>query len=193
MLPIAPFTETAGTFVNTEGRVQSFTAWSSPLARRVPAGKCCACWATCSASKASISPRRTKSVPRLLGGAPEFVSEQPAGSSTVRWRRAPAESRVLERVADIPLYFADPWFAARRRCKRPRMRRATRAHERGHHGGGRRGRRPGGASAFRPGVVVSLTARLDEALANGCVRVAGAHESTAALRPLSGMISVEGL
>ena len=41
--------------------------------------------------------------------------------------------------------------------------------------------------------VVSLTARLDEALANGCVRVAGAHESTAALGPLSGMISVEGL
>jgi anaerobic selenocysteine-containing dehydrogenase len=31
MLPIAPFTETSGTFVNCEGRAQSFTAVAKPF------------------------------------------------------------------------------------------------------------------------------------------------------------------
>ena len=31
MLPIAPFTETSGTFVNCEGRAQSFTAVAKPV------------------------------------------------------------------------------------------------------------------------------------------------------------------
>lgn len=39
LLPIAPFTETAGTFVNTEGRVQSFHAVVKPLAQARPAWK----------------------------------------------------------------------------------------------------------------------------------------------------------
>ncbi len=39
LLPIAPFTETAGTFVNAEGRVQSFYAVVRPLAEARPAWK----------------------------------------------------------------------------------------------------------------------------------------------------------
>ena len=39
LLPIAPFTETAGTFVNAEGRVQSFYAVVRPLAETRPAWK----------------------------------------------------------------------------------------------------------------------------------------------------------
>jgi len=39
MLPIAPFTETAGTFVNTEGRVQSFSGVVQPLGETRPAWK----------------------------------------------------------------------------------------------------------------------------------------------------------
>ena len=58
LLPIAPFTETSGTFVNTEGRAQSFNGASSRWARRVPAGRSCACSATCSASPDSTTSRR---------------------------------------------------------------------------------------------------------------------------------------
>ena len=39
ILPIAPFTETSGTFVNAEGRVQSFHAVVKPLAETRPAWK----------------------------------------------------------------------------------------------------------------------------------------------------------
>ena len=39
LLPIAPFTETSGTFVNTEGRVQSFHAVVKPLGETRPAWK----------------------------------------------------------------------------------------------------------------------------------------------------------
>ena len=39
LLPIAPFTETSGTFVSTEGRVQSFTGVVLPLAETRPAWK----------------------------------------------------------------------------------------------------------------------------------------------------------
>ena len=39
LLPIAPYTETAGTFVNTEGRVQSFHGVVKPLGETRPAWK----------------------------------------------------------------------------------------------------------------------------------------------------------
>jgi NADH-quinone oxidoreductase subunit G len=39
LLPIAPFTETSGTFVNAEGRVQSFHAVVRPLGETRPAWK----------------------------------------------------------------------------------------------------------------------------------------------------------
>jgi NADH-quinone oxidoreductase subunit G len=39
MLPVAPFTETSGTFVNAEGRVQSFHAVVKPLGETRPAWK----------------------------------------------------------------------------------------------------------------------------------------------------------
>ena len=39
LLPIAPFTETAGTFINTEGRVQTFSGVVKPLGETRPAWK----------------------------------------------------------------------------------------------------------------------------------------------------------
>ena len=39
MLPIGPFTETAGTFINTEGTVQSFAGCVQPLGETRPAWK----------------------------------------------------------------------------------------------------------------------------------------------------------
>jgi NADH-quinone oxidoreductase subunit G len=39
LLPISPFTETAGTFINTEGRVQSFHGVVKPLGETRPAWK----------------------------------------------------------------------------------------------------------------------------------------------------------
>jgi NADH-quinone oxidoreductase subunit G len=49
LLPIVPATETGGTFVNMEGRAQSFNAVVKPWARRARRGKSCACSAPRSA------------------------------------------------------------------------------------------------------------------------------------------------
>jgi NADH-quinone oxidoreductase subunit G len=43
ILPIAPFTETSGTFINTEGRVQSFNAVVKPLGETRPGLEGAAC------------------------------------------------------------------------------------------------------------------------------------------------------
>ena len=109
LLPIAPFTETSGTFVNAEGRVQSFHGVVKPLGEARPAWK----------------------VLRVLGnllGLPGFAFETvgrraaPTRSATAtRSRRAsrngtrspPSRCRAppaagLERIADVPIYSADP-------------------------------------------------------------------------------------
>ena len=55
LLPIAPFTETSGTFVNAEGRAKASSASSCRWAIPARRGRCCACSATCSTSPASPS------------------------------------------------------------------------------------------------------------------------------------------
>ena len=127
-----------------------------------------------------------------LGGAPSSsASSRRAHRRPLAARPAAESPPGLERVADIPLYFADPWFAARRRCKDQgcgaplaRMNAATMAAAGVADGQAVRVRSVSG--------VVSLTARLDgrsptDACGRRCPRE---HRRP---RPLSGMISVEGL
>src|SRR5207249_3671541 len=105
LLPIAPFTETAGTFVNGEGRAQGFSGVVPPLGGARPGWK----------------------VLRVLGtllGLPGFDydsvetvrAELPMGDIAARLSnevdialQAPAEpASDIERVADVPIYFTDP-------------------------------------------------------------------------------------
>ena len=122
MLPIAPFTETAGTFVNCEGRAQSFNGTVQPLGEARPGWK----------------------VLRVLGNllglaglrlrhAEQVRSEATAGRMSTRVLSNDTRSRAatpqhcarnagaVERIADVPIYFSDRSCAARRRCRRPAM------------------------------------------------------------------------
>ena len=103
MLPIAPFTETSGTFVNAEGRAQSFKGVAAPVADSRPAWK----------------------VLRVLGNLFELEGFDEETSEAVRdsvmgsgissrlsneIKSAPAlapVSNTLERVTDIPIYRTD--------------------------------------------------------------------------------------
>jgi len=106
LMPIAPFTETAGTFVSTEGRVQSFNAVVRPLGEARPAWK----------------------VLRVIGnllGVPGFdytaaeevraealqgVEVQARLSNAVIEAPLPSSSeatRGIQRIADVPIYSAD--------------------------------------------------------------------------------------
>jgi hypothetical protein len=58
LLPIAPFTETSGTFVNAEGRVQGFHAVVKPLGETRPAWKVLRVLANLMGCRVLISSRR---------------------------------------------------------------------------------------------------------------------------------------
>jgi NADH-quinone oxidoreductase subunit G len=189
LLPIAPFSETAGTFVNAEGRVQSFHGVVKPAGDSRPAWK----------------------VLRVLGnllGLPGFNQETSeevraealGDTATVASRLdnrtdaaitlAPAAGG-LERIADVPIYSTD---ALVRRA--PALQHtadaappavgvsAARAQQLGVNAGDNVKVSQGAASAVLP-------VRIEAALADNAVRVPAGHPLTAALGAMFGAISIE--
>ncbi len=125
LLPIAPFTETSGTFVNAEGRMQSFNGVVKPLGDARPAWKVLRVPVTCSASKGST----TTAVNRCATRSPCRARSRP--SSTTSWTGSrcrflpcPADCKELPRSPSISPTRS---CAAPRRCNRRTMARPPRA------------------------------------------------------------------
>jgi NADH-quinone oxidoreductase subunit G len=187
LLPIAPFSETAGTFVNAEGRAQSFLGVVKPFGEARPAWK----------------------VLRVLGnqlGLPGFdhdsaeavrdealaatdaatrLSNAPAGAPTAR-----AAMRGLERVSDVPIYCTDALVRRAAALQATRDAQApvvgvssTLWRELGLQVGAKVRVSQNGASAVLP-------AHEDPSLAPTAVRVAAGHPATASLGSMFGAISV---
>ena len=106
LLPIAPFTETSGTFVNAEGRVQSFYGVVKPQGETRPAWKVLRVLGNMlqlpgfefetSEEVRAEALGDVAAIPSRLNNrvnAPVVASGAPAG---------------LERIADVPIYEADP-------------------------------------------------------------------------------------
>ena len=189
ILPIAPFTETSGTFVNCEGRAQSFAAVARPAGEVRPGWK----------------------VLRVLGnllalegfgyGDSEAVRDEALGADApsrldnglegVVVNAALGNATALERVADVPIYFADPMV--RRAPSLQKTRDAAQPTARMSPATlGALGIATGDRVRVSQGAAsVELIAQVDENLAAGCVRVAAAHPTTAALGAMSGDLSVE--
>jgi NADH-quinone oxidoreductase subunit G len=189
LLPIAPFTETAGSFVNAEGRLQRIHACVNPRGEARPAWK----------------------VLRVLGsllGLPGFELDTVdqvrdaciggrdlAGLLSNRIALEPAvkadQGAGIERIADVPIYFADPLVRRSAPLQRTPDARAPKAwmssrlmHKLGLSAGEPVLVRQGEGSA-------KLKAALDERLPEDCVRIAAAHASTAALGAMFGTVSLE--
>ncbi len=189
LLPISPFTETPGTFISTEGRVQSFHATVKPLGDSRPAWK----------------------VLRVLGGmlglegfayetADEVRAECLKGrdvasllsnGTSIAAQAAEPKNGGLQRVTDVPIYFADSLVrrsaplqkTADAKPPRARMNAKLMA-ELGVAQGDRVRVRLGGGE-------IELPVAADERIAERCVRIAAAHPSTAGLGAMFGEISVE--
>jgi len=188
LLPIAPFTETAGTFVSTEGRVQSF----NPAVR--PAGDARPAW----------------KVLRVLGGllgvsgfAYDTIEQVREDCLRGKDTAALLSNRIdlpagkiafsvsgLKRIADVPIYFADalvrraPSLQKTRDAVEPRcwMNAALMQSL---------DVTPGQPVLVRQGSgEAQLAAALDEKLPDGCVRVAAAHPATSRLGAMFGSLSV---
>ncbi|HEY9065518.1 MAG TPA: NADH-quinone oxidoreductase subunit NuoG [Burkholderiaceae bacterium] len=192
LLPIAPYTETSGTFVSAEGRVQSFHGVVRPLGETRPAWK----------------------VLRVLGNtlglsgfefetSEEVRAEALGDPATVAARLdnkvygndgAPAAGSVpagaLERIADVPIYATDSLV--------------RRAGPLQHTADGRPpvaslpaslwtslGLTNGAQVRIAQGEAYAvLPARVDATLAENVIRVSAGHESTATLGAMFGTVTV---
>jgi NADH-quinone oxidoreductase subunit G len=191
LLPIAPFSETSGTFINTEGRVQNFRAVVKPLGETRPAWK----------------------ILRVLGNllqlegfeynSSEEINTEIAGGKTLDTKpylnnnlkklhinRQQANGS-LQRIGDVPIYHAD---AIVRRA--PSLQRTVDAKApvaaMNSELLNRLNIKEGNQIKVRQqnGQAV-LTARCDNSLPANCIRVPAAHSSTATLGGLFDEITVE--
>jgi NADH-quinone oxidoreductase subunit G len=189
ILPVSPFSETSGTFVSTEGRVQSFQAAVKPLGETRPAWKVLRVLGNLLGLSGFDYQSSEEVRDECLSGKPEFAPGLDNSVSSVAIELNGAGG--LERVADVPIHFADPLVrraASLQRTKdaavpAARMNAATLA---------KLGVGAGSPVRVRAGEgEARLMAALDAGLPDGCVRVAASHADTAALGPLFGPVTVE--
>lgn len=194
LLPIAPFTETSGTFVNCEGRAQSFNGTVKPLADARPGWKVLRVlgnllglqnfeYDTSEAIRGEVLGTDAAHAARLNNNAAAVPQAVVQANS--------AANGALERVTDVPIHFTD---AIARRSpplletldgQAPKAwLSAALSQKLGIVAGDRVTVRQGQGSA-------SLTAAIDGRLPENVVRVAAAHASTAKLGGMFGAIVVE--
>ncbi|MGH8752033.1 MAG: NADH-quinone oxidoreductase subunit NuoG [Burkholderiales bacterium] len=190
LLPIAPFTETAGTFINTEGRVQSFNGVVKPLGETRPAWKVLRVLGNLlnlpGFEQESIEEVRTEVLPNpdISARLNNFLREPVL--SVIENTAAD-----LQRIAEVPIYQAD---AIARRA--PALQKTSDADAPVASLNGKLLERLG----LRAGDKVKVTqgrgsallmAWRDDMLPENCVRVACAHPLTAGLGVMSGSIRIE--
>ena len=106
MLPITPFSETDGSFINTEGRLQSFSAVVQPLGESRPAWKVLRVLA----EQSNLQGFEFDSAQAIRTVAIQDPDSWMARlDNTVSSNIVPpvGDAGGLERIADIPIYFAD--------------------------------------------------------------------------------------
>jgi NADH-quinone oxidoreductase subunit G len=195
LLPIAPFTETSGSFVNAEGRLQSFNGVVKPLGDARPAWK----------------------VLRVLGNLLGIAGFDYDSSEQVRDEiiqpdqiaakldnrlsgielQAPAAAAGLhmvaglQRVADVPIYFSDAIVRRAASLQQTRDAAAPRAWMNAALLA-KLGLKDGQTVKVRQGDGEAVVnAACDDRLPQDCVRLAAAHPATSKLGPMSGEIAVE--
>jgi NADH-quinone oxidoreductase subunit G len=105
ILPVSPFTETSGTFVNMEGRVQSFQAVCHPKGDTRPAWKVLRALGSLLELDGFKQESSEDVRAEVLGGAPEFASGLDNGAAgNVNLTTNPA----ADAMKPVPLYGADP-------------------------------------------------------------------------------------
>jgi len=105
MLPISPFTETAGSFINAEGLVQSFHGVVKPLGDTRPGWKVLRVLGT----MLGLDGFAFETVEEVRAQALGDVAALPArlNNQTTAAVQASAATGGLERLADVPIYSAD--------------------------------------------------------------------------------------
>ncbi|MEO8538078.1 MAG: molybdopterin-dependent oxidoreductase, partial [Betaproteobacteria bacterium] len=190
LLPIAPFTETSGTFINCEGRVQHFHGVVRPAGDSRPGWKVLRVLGTMLGVPGFDFDTAEAVRDAVLDAAGDW--QQRLGNATRLEVAAPAKpSGGVERVADVPIHFADPLVrraaslqaTADAKPPKARLHRAL-LDQLGLAEGAQIKVRQGRGEAV-------LATQVDPQVPPGVVRIAAAHPSTCGLEGLSGPITVE--
>jgi NADH-quinone oxidoreductase subunit G len=190
MLPIAPFTETSGTFVNTEGRAQSFNGTVKPRGDARPAWKVLRVLGNL-LNLAGFDYESSESVrTEITGGAVDLSARCTAhalSSMSLVAARPPVEVVAipggLERIADVPIYSSDPLVrrAAPLQATRDAATPRARVNGRGMASLGLRSGDTVRVAMTGSDEACDLVCQLDERVADGCVAIAAAHPTTSCL------------
>ena len=190
LLPLAPFTETSGSYVNTEGRLQSFSGVCRPLGDSRPGWKVLRVLGNTLALPSFEYESSEQVRDEILPLGTDFVDGLDNGINGVAVHLEAAKV-ALQRIADVPIFFADPLvrrglaLQQTRDAAVPTARmNAETMSQCGVAEGLRAHVKQGAGEAV-------LMARQDETVPTGCLRIAAAHASTAALGDMFGEITVE--
>lgn len=194
LLPISPYTETSGTFVNAEGRVQSFHGVVKPLGETRPAWKVLRVLGSM-LGLGGFEQESSEEVRGIALGDVAALPQRLSNKASLASVAAPPPSAGLERVADVPIYSTDalvrraPALQATADARPPRVGLPSVVWERLGFGAGE------GVEARvhvqQVSRSVELPAYHDATLAPTCVRLPAGHADTAALGAMFGEIAVE--
>lgn len=193
LLPIAPFTETSGTFINTEGRVQSFNGVVAPLGDARPAWKILRVLGNLLQLNGFDyeTPEQVRAEIFLAGSDVSTQLSNRLGSFAVGEIGQVSEG--LQRIGEVPIYQADPIVRRAESLQRTHDAMAPLAWMPGALLD-RLGVQAGDMIKVKQGDGEALLpAARDDKLPANCVRVASAHPLTATLGAMFGEIMVERL
>jgi NADH-quinone oxidoreductase subunit G len=191
MLPIAPYTETSGTFVNTEGRVQSFNGVAKPRGNARPAWKLLRVLGNVLNLDGFGYVSSEEVRDEVLGKGVEFVGGLSNDLNGVAIALPTTAADGLQRIADVPINFADP-MARRAPALQQTADAVAPAARINEQTLAQIGLAENVQVRVRQGAGEAvLVAKTDNNVPVGCVRVSAAHASTAMLGDMFGSISVE--
>ncbi|MGA7180789.1 MAG: NADH-quinone oxidoreductase subunit NuoG [Thiobacillaceae bacterium] len=192
VLPIAPFTETAGTFINMEGLVQGFRGAVKPRGEARPAWKVLRVLGNLLGLEGFDQDSVDEVRREALGDNPQSaVNARLNNAVSVVQLSFNVSSGKLQRIGEVPLYQSDAIVRRARSLQMTRDAAPPVAHMKGALIA-RLGLEPGGMAALRQtNGTINLKVEQDESLPDNCVRVPAAHPLTTGLGPMFGEISVE--
>ena len=187
LLPIAPFTETAGSFVNAEGRLQSFHGVVKALGDTRPAWKVLRVLG----NLLGLQGFEQESVDEVRAEALGDLSSLSGRlSNDISAAGQPIAAGALQRLADVPIYCTDALVRRADALQRtadaraPKVSLPTSVWNALGLGEGAR------VFVSQGSATVVLPAEMDSSLAANTIRVPAGHPDTAALGAMFGEISV---
>ncbi len=193
LLPCGPFTETGGSLVNAEGRLQTFNGVVQAHGESRPAWKILRVLANRLDLKGfdfdSVADVRHEA----LGGLTETGALDPYLSNVLSGSVGRSVGQVsggLERIADVPVYFSDA--VVRRAASLQKTADAAAPRARIHPDTLSRLNIESGATVIvaQPGGEARVLAQADPTVSPDCVRLAAGHPLTANLASLSGSVEL---